>query len=318
METTIFYQVQPGPYWDWRIGLDLFLGGAGVGAFLVAVGLSAVYRGKYPRICQTAAWLCPILVLGGLVSLLFEMGQPLRLLLVFTRFAPTSPLWWGGFIQALFVVGGVVYAARWRGARPEEDAVRDRIGWVLTPVALMVGAYHGLLLAVMTSKPLWNTGPTVVAALLGFGTTGIAAVMFVHLLRMAWAGRTRDLEWLSHFLDDMRPTLQNALVVMLVAQVGTLILWWMSLQFGSLQDRESLAAANLAHGPMFWVLGVGLGLALPLALWAYATWNRKANDAALEVRMILVTSVLILLGGFFFRLAVVLAGQASVPPSTLS
>ncbi len=36
MTPEIIYEVQSGPFWDWRVALDLFLGGAGDGAFLVA------------------------------------------------------------------------------------------------------------------------------------------------------------------------------------------------------------------------------------------------------------------------------------------
>ena len=34
MNTEIIFHIQTGPYWDWRVALDLFLGGAGVGALL--------------------------------------------------------------------------------------------------------------------------------------------------------------------------------------------------------------------------------------------------------------------------------------------
>jgi formate-dependent nitrite reductase membrane component NrfD len=29
MTPEIIYEVQSGPFWDWRVALDLFLGGAG-------------------------------------------------------------------------------------------------------------------------------------------------------------------------------------------------------------------------------------------------------------------------------------------------
>ena len=41
MNTEIIYEVQSGPIWDWKVAMDLFLGGAGVGAFLFAVFLDA-------------------------------------------------------------------------------------------------------------------------------------------------------------------------------------------------------------------------------------------------------------------------------------
>jgi formate-dependent nitrite reductase membrane component NrfD len=309
MDPNLVYSIQPGPYWDWKVALDLFFGGAGVGAILFAIALDVMFQGRYERICRTAAWLSPILVVLGLLFLLLKLGRPQLLILTFTHLAPTSPLWWGGIFQTLLVVGSIWYALKWRrghvvGRRP--------LGWALVPIAVIVGAYHGLLLAVITSRPLWNTGPTVVAAILGFAATGIAAVMLIHLCRMKLAGRLVEGEHLNHFLDDMKPV-RNVLVISLLLQLGTFFLWWLSLRFGSLQDVQALVAANTAFGTMFWVLGIGLGLVLPLALGGYAVWRGEAANRGLQVQMIGWTSLFILVGGLFFRLAVVLGGQEPLP-----
>lgn len=315
MDPEIVYNIHPGPYWDWRVAMDLFLGGAGVGAFLFAVGLHAAFGGRYRRITQTAAWLAPILVVAGLLFLMAKLGRPMALWLTFTKFAPTSPLWWGGIFQTLFVIGSLWYALKWRN--PDPDPGRRRLGWLLSPLAVIVGAYHGMLLTVITARPLWNTGPTVVAALLAFVTTGIAAVMLTHLIRMKVAGRLVEGEHLDAFLDDMRPV-RGILVATLVLQLGTFFLWWLSLSFGALQDRQALAAANASYGVMFWALGIGLGLILPLALGAFMFWRVEAVQSSLQVRLLLGTCLLILVGGYFFRHAVVLAGQAVLPIPTLS
>ncbi len=50
MNPEIIYEVQPGLIWDWKVALDLFLGGAGVGALLFAVFLDERCDGKYGRI----------------------------------------------------------------------------------------------------------------------------------------------------------------------------------------------------------------------------------------------------------------------------
>jgi len=99
-------------------------------------------------------------------------------------------------------------------------------------LAVIVGTYHGLLLAINVSRPLWNTGPTVVAAMLGFVTTGIAAVLLVHLIRMKLAGRLDDTEHFAKFIDDMK-VVRNILVSAIVLQLFTFFMWWLSLQFGS-------------------------------------------------------------------------------------
>ncbi len=308
MDPTIFYNLQHGPYWDWRVALDLFFGGAGVGAFVFAVALFELWGHKYRRIPQTAAFLAPVLVAAGLGLLMLKLGRPHYIWRTFTNVAPTAPLWWGGIFQTLFIAGAAWYAWMWRDTEPHPT--RRKLGLWLLPLAVIVGAYHGMLLAVITSRPLWNTGPTVVAALLGFLTTGIAAVLLVHLIRMKVAGRLDDDAHVSEFLTDLVPV-RNVLVAALLAQLGTFFLWWVSLRFGRLMDQVALEAANAAYGPMFWYLGIGVGLILPLALGAYAVWKGERENPRLQVSTVLVTSALILVGGLFFRLAVVLGGQAN-------
>ena len=64
---------------------------------------------------------------------------------------------------------------------------------------------------------------------------------------------------------------------------------------------------------MFWWLGVGLGLVLPLALGAYTVWRGESSHRKLQISMIGLTSALILVGGFFFRLTMLLGGQCDLP-----
>ena len=306
MNPNIVLSVQHAYYWDWKIALDLFFGGAGVGAFVFGVALYELWGRRYKRIPQTAAFLAPVLVGAGLLMLMLELGRPQYIFKTFTNFVPTSPLWWGGIFQTVFLVGSTWYALLWRDR--ESNGKRRRLGLALTPVAIVVAAYHGMLLAVLPSRPLWNTGPTVLAALAAFVTTGIAAVMIVHLIRMAWAGRLSDQEHVGKFLSDLRPV-RTVLAAALLFQLGTFFLWWLSLRFGNLADRNALAVATDAFGPMFWGLGIGVGLVLPLALGAYTVLNGYAGNPRLNVRIVALTSCLILAGGLFFRLTVVLGGQ---------
>ncbi len=218
----------------------------------------------------------------------------------------------------MLIICGIWYALQWNKAQRYPGAPnrsRRILGWFLVPLAIVVGGYHGLLLAVVGARPLWNNGPTVVAAMLGFAATGIAAVMLVHLARMKIAGRLTDGEHLTTFLDDMT-CVRNTLVAVLVLQLGTFFLWWLSLAYGALQAQRALASANEAYGPMFWYGGIGVGLVLPLLLGAFILLRRVAGSHHVEVSMIAVTSTFILVGGFFFRLAVILSGQ--VDPSVTS
>ena len=56
---------------------------------------------------------------------------------------------------------------------------------------------------------------------------------------------------------------------------------------------------------------------LPLILGAYVVIRGVGSRSYLHVAMIALTSLLILIGGFCFRHAVVLGGQISLPTATL-
>ena len=196
---------------------------------------------------------------------------------------------------------------RWKNFS-EEDKTRVMLVRFLVPLAVVVGVYHGMLLSVIVARPLWNTGPTVVAALLGFTSTGIAVVMLVHLIRMYFGGRLQDAEHITLFLDNMK-LVRNILFTVLLFQLGTFFLWWLSLRLGSLQDQTALAAASAEYGRLFWWLGIGVGIILPIILGAYLVLKGERTRPRLRIAVIGTTSIMILVGGFFFRLLQTLGGQ---------
>jgi polysulfide reductase chain C len=306
----LLFLPQRGPHWDWKVAADLFFGGAGVGALLFAIAIHHAYRERYRRICTTAATLAPILVVIGLLSLFSKLGRPMSVWQALVHVAPTSPLWWGGILQVVLLAGGVVYAALWWRPTNENYGKRAVLGALLAPVAFAVGLYHGTLLALNPSRPLWNHGPAVVTAGFAFVATGIAAVMIVHL------GRVIVVEgYLDRFLSDLAP-IRNLLLAALLAQSATAFVWWIDLRFSSVDSRAALEAATLSHGTLFWVGGVGAGLLAPLFLYLVSL-HSAARHRLRQVGVIAVTSALILGGGFCFRLAVVLAGQLPATTSPL-
>ena len=260
----------------------------------------------------------PVLVLIGLAFLLTKMGRPMHLPLTYFHFNPSSPLWWGGVFQPIFLIGAFFYAKKWNQAEEKEkDPSRMYLGVVMGVLALIVGAYHGLLLGVVTARPLWSAGPTVVSAIFAFISTGTAAVMLVHLIRMKMAGRLTEEDPSKRFFRDMalaRAVMLSALLI----QLGTFFLWYLSLKTGSLQAREALAAANEAYGTTFWALGITIGLVIPLALIALAFLREGKVLVKRQVPILFATCVMILIGGYYFRLSVVLGGQVPLPIASLN
>ena len=296
-------------YWDWRIAADLFCGGIGVGAFFVAVVNSLVYKDKFPSVSKVGAVLSPLLVIFGLLFLLSEMGHPFRMWRTVTGFNVTSPLSWGGLFQGLMIVIGLIYAYLW--VSPSASVkLRNAVGIIGIPVALVVGAYHGWLLALVRARPLWNTGPAMVTALGAFLITGMAAVLLVLCLlprtRRASVGVSQEgrATWM---IRDFR----HILVAAMLIQGLTFFIWWISLYYGPADARRALDAANAAFGPLFWSVGIGLGLIVPILLQLLEVVRPSDKPDTANIPLTVVTTVLILVGAYVFRYAVLLGGQLS-------
>ena len=60
-----------------------------------------------------------------------------------------------------------------------------------------------------------------------------------------------------------------------------------------------------------------MGLILPLLIGGYAVMKTGLVSVNKQVSIITTTSLLILIGGFFFRLAVLLGGQVPLPIPSL-
>ncbi len=307
MLSMITYNVPHLVYWDWRIATDLFCGGIGVGAFLLAVLNSLVYKDKYPAVSRVGAVLSPIMVILGLVLMVADLGHPLRLWRTVTGFNVSSPLSWGGPFQTLLIVIGIVYAYLW--LRPSTTKLRNTVGIIGLPVALIVGAYHGWLLTILRARPLWNTGSATVSALLGFVTTGMAAVLLILCLSPRARGKDDETLGKKRFSPWMIHDFRYLLVAAMILQGLTFFVWWISLLYGPTDARAALSAANAAWGPLFWVGAIGLGLVVPILLQIVEIARHRPELDRINIPLTVITTVLILAGGYVFRYAVVMAGQ---------
>lgn len=311
MDSVFVYNTPHFVYWDWRIAADLFLGGIGVGAFLVAVVNSLYYKDKYPSVSKAGAVLSPLLVIFGMLFMLAETGHVFRLHRTITGFNVSSVISWGGPLQALMIGIGLVYAYLWLRPRPT-TRLRNAVGIVGIPVAVLVAGYHGWVLAAIKARPLWNNGLIPVAALSGMLVTGIAAVLLALCLagKSSRRGPAQDpqapvaSEWM---VRDFR----RLLVATLVLHGVIVLAWWTSLSLGPAGAREAVAAAGAAYGPLLWIVGVGLGLAVPILLQVVEMARHQAQGGRVSVPLTILTAVLILVGGFIFRYAVVMGGQLS-------
>ena len=301
MESVLIYTVQSGPIWDWRVVVDLFCGGVGVGASLLAVALSRSEDVQRLKLAQTAAFTGPVMVIVGLLFLFTKLGNQLN---VHQMPVIASALSLGPVLQGALVLCGLIYAWQWRDINARSG--RNTMGCLVGVLAVTVGIYHGVLLGALTARPLWANGSMLFLSVSIFLSTGIAGALLIHYIRMGASGDGAA----------MRPVFV-ALAVSLMVTMIALANSWAGLNYGSLASQQALAAASDTYGTMLCGVGVGMGLILPLIL-LMPVLRRRDEYGGLSLPVIALACLLVLVGGFATRYVVVLGGQLPPPIATLS
>ena len=293
-------------FWGADIALDLFFGGLGVGTFIFAVMVSFFYGDRLKKVSRIAAYLTPICVALGFLFLVLHLGRPERFYLIFLHFNVTSPISWGAWLQTIFFVISSLYALMWfvETGKLEKfpswlrtSKSRQLTGFMGIPFALAVGVYHGFLLMVFRSRPLWNTGPVTVMAICGFIMTGIALVVLV----LSILPRQREL------LTELKVS-RNILGVAILTQLFTIALWMSSLYFGPGESHQAMITLITEFVLLFWGGAVFLGLVLPLLI-GISAFLREGKTGKFSYAVPLLTSLMVLIGGFILRYVIIIAAQ---------
>jgi formate-dependent nitrite reductase membrane component NrfD len=284
------------PHWGWWIVLYFFFGGLTGGVYFAAAWLD-LFGDRTDRAAMRVGHLLafPLIVLCA-VFLIADLGQPLRfwhMIFQSERFPepilkPYSPMSLGSGI--LFVFGLVSFLsfvdallARGRLLHGPGNPIGKLVSVVGALAGLSLAGYTGALLNV-SNEPVWGNSPWVSALFVFSGvSTGIAA-----LLLFARRTSPATVEKLSE-ADNY----------MMLFELITLIVFLATL--GAVGSRFIFGSATL----VLFAIVLIVGLLLPLAIhWrpGLAGGMRSAS---------LLAAVLVLVGGFVLRWAV-LAGPQGV------
>lgn len=270
--------------WDIRVVLDLFLGGVGIGAFILATLLYINNKEAYSSIYKIGFIIAPIFVAVGLVFLLLEIGRPLHAISMMVFVNPTSVMSWGGFLQAIFILLSlyVVY-------KVYKNQELNRTVLVLAMFfALAVGIYHGALLTSI-GQPAWNG-----ALLTLFLTTSLVSGA---LLTQFIANRFKHTSYNNHFISLM-------LVTLVFFSFVSLLGWLLAM---GTQGAESKAALEYLYSSYFvWLLIVFI-FAMIIPMWVYV--KSLITQKELTAFEFYITTLGAVVGVFVLKYVVVYLGQ---------
>ncbi|KUO58300.1 MAG: oxidoreductase [Gracilibacter sp. BRH_c7a] len=295
--------------WDIRIALDLFLGGLGVGVFIISVLLNVSDKERNSKISLMGSYLAPLLVGGGVLFLLSELGRPERFLSTLYNFNPQSVTSWGGLFQIGFMIIALVYAWQNFKGKTNDSTFRTLQGLGLL-FAILIGVYHGLLLASL-GRPLWGGG-MIIALFLGsslFG--GIALLVILKELGIS-IGVPAQVRSETAATSSNKGFNFTVLFFIISAVELVLVLGWQFALYRS--GTDTLAAVN-SMMESFGGLWVGLviiaGLLIPLLGSLFAIIKDKNSEMSKGLAIIL--SALVIVGSYTFKHIVIIAGQGTLP-----
>ena len=290
--------------WGVLIVLYLFLGGLSAGLLMLSAAASLLAPGRFPRASSVGAALAPWPVALGAGLLVFDLGQPFFFWKLFVAFAPSSPMWLGTWLIAIFCGVSAVYATTFLPAAISPwstralDRWRRRLAWAGLPLGAGLALYTGVLLGVLVARPLWNT--PLVAQLFLVSALSTASALLLIVARRGAAPHERR-------------ALAKADVALIATELA--VLGWMVVAARTSTSAAAAGASLIVSGSfawVFWSAVVLAGLLLPLALELIELAEPPALHASVRLaRFVAAAPALVLFGGLALRWVMVYAGQAS-------
>lgn len=278
--------------WDYRVAVDLFLGGIGTGAFLLAAASRLSSHPAMGRIRTLGLWVAPIAVALGLVFLLTEIGKPGRVFLTIFNTNGSSMMSTGIFLQSLFLAAaGLALILHLMRSEPARDIVLI-VGAVL---AACVSGYHGLLLADI-GLPAWS-GAVPALFFVSALTSGAFFVLLINALMPDTSGADSG---------DLYKVVSGVMLVLMLVQLAAQYAWTYGLSHG---DGNAQAAGNAimgAFGGTWGIFVMVIGALVPIVLLGISALRSTAEGSK---PMLAASAALAICGVFVMKYIVVLGGQ---------
>ena len=268
--------------------LYLFLAGLSQGLFLISAAGTMGWAPLRP-LARPAAAMALATFLPGMLALIFDLGKPARFFQLLLHYNFSSVMSWGTIILTLYglLLSAYIWSL-WRGG----TAARRLAGLGIF-LALSLGGYTGMLLAVVRDRPIWASGLLPVL----FIVSGLVAGIAVITVLARWIPELVGLEK-GHTAEVL-----HSLKLWLVgAEVALLGIHFLVLFTGSAAGQ--VAAQHFLIGARqfsFLWLQVGLGMVLPVILLILASVGRMGGLAILA-------GLLSLMGVFALRYNLVIGG----------
>jgi formate-dependent nitrite reductase membrane component NrfD len=278
--------------WGWPVALELFLTGLGGGIMIVSAAADLFFGTG--NLFLPASFAATVLVAIGAGLLIFELGRPFQFHRVFSREKAIMTV--GAYMLSLLIGVSFVYGTFMFSFLPwyPLEGLRQLVAVIGLLLGMSVVIYTGVLPASMKARPFWH-GPALPVLFMVSAISNGIAVQYLVVHALASGNNAAVAEGL----------LSAANIVLLVLGLIVLFIYVLTMRASAAPPAAEAANAWLKGRQKlaFWVGLVGIGMVVPLVLYAVGiniTW--------------ILASVGVLIGGIFLRFLIIYTGDRTPLP----
>lgn len=283
--------------WGLWVSIYVYLVWAEVGMIL------GYYALKHVLHVEGIEKLGPVIVLTAICALLsalfiigMDLGHPFRAVRAFTDPNFVSPMTWMIWLHSFYLL--LLILEFWGYYNDYQGLIRW-LNWVNIPAGVALVAVIGSLFGVIGARPFWNGSLMPMTFLMSSLIAGTALILLLHLLFSPLAGRRQYVRTAS----ELARFLMWAILLGTVAALANLVVTL----YPDIPARSE-AIRLILFGPYWWsiwIVHLGLGLMVPLALLVFFRKRIMALGAA--AALIVATFVMV-------PLNLIIPGLAYPPP----
>ena len=293
MDTQVLYNIFHQEAFGFNIAMYFYLTGLSAGSFILSTLAYGFGMNQYRPIGRVGVILATLLLVIAPFFLLIHIGMPLRAWHLFVYLNWSSPITWGSFLLILYPINCIIYGYFMFKEKMKPTRIFGLIG---IPLAIAVHGYTGFILAFGKARALWNTALMPILFLASAIVSGIALMILVVILKDRFFSKEKRID------RDLIMNLGKLLAWMIVFD---LFLVGSDLLVLLISHSDAQAAAYLLLGGkfsvMFLIIENLLGKIIPFILLAVPKFRTLPT--------VIAASILVVVGIFFMRYVVVVAGE---------
>ena len=293
MNTQVLYSIVHQDAFGLNIAIYFYLTGLSAGSFILSTLAYGFGLNQYKPLGKVGVVVATIVLIMAPLFLLIHIGMPYRTWHLFVYLNMASPITWGSFLLILYPINCIIYGYFMFKGKMRPTRV---FGFIGIPLAISVHGYTGFILAFGKARALWNTALMPILFLVSAVVSGIALMILVCIIKDRFFSKEKKID---------RVLILNLGKLMAWMIVFDLFLVGCDLMVLSVSHSDAQAAAHLIlrgkFSPLFLIVENLLGKIVPFILLIVPRFRRLAT--------VIVASILVVIGIFFMRYVVVVAGE---------